>query len=198
MAGMTGINMLCAGLPYLDYNRMWHLPFCHAVFLGVFKRFMSLLYPPTAKAKAQAKARATTAAAAAAAATAAATATSSAVAQTSSVVSRGAQSALGVQPMPAEVLVAVVAELTLVAGVQPATNVAQTGLAAVLAVGVVPAVTAAQPGVRSKLRATAPPFVPKVQQEFSPEMGFSKDSLKSIKERSSNMVRMGSGSLFTI
>lgn len=32
-------------LPWLDRNRMWALPFCHAVFFGLVKNFCDLLFP---------------------------------------------------------------------------------------------------------------------------------------------------------
>lgn len=42
---MLGDNTLSKMMPWLDRNRMWALPFCHAVFFGLVKNFCDLLFP---------------------------------------------------------------------------------------------------------------------------------------------------------
>lgn len=45
LKGVLGDNVLSSYLVYLDRNRMWQLPFCHAVFFGLLKNMCDLLFP---------------------------------------------------------------------------------------------------------------------------------------------------------
>lgn len=43
--GVLGDNVLSKMLPHLDRNRMWLLPFCHAVFFGLLKNLCDVVFP---------------------------------------------------------------------------------------------------------------------------------------------------------
>lgn len=43
--GVLGDNVLSKMLPHLDRNRMWLLPFCHAVFFGLLKTLCEVVFP---------------------------------------------------------------------------------------------------------------------------------------------------------
>lgn len=45
LRGATGICMVNSELRYLDWNRVWLVPFFHAFYYGVVKRFFEHLYP---------------------------------------------------------------------------------------------------------------------------------------------------------
>lgn len=209
MAGLTGFNMFVKFLPYLDYNRMWQLPVCHAIFFGVFKRFTALLYPATPQAKAKLKAKAAAAATAlAAAATAAAAAATLGIAAVLPAVAAVQQATAGVQQVAVSAQLVAEGVLPVVAAIQrgtagvlpdvltaqaPAPGAQPAGEVAHSGEGAQPDGVAGQRGARGVLRANARPFVPNVMMNMPPEFAFGKEGLKSIQERSNNFVSTRGG-----